>query len=166
VSDEVQYILPPALTGRADLARLVRELEALDGDLEAQKVRARGQKVEYRLPSSSRMLGDFLEANKVDISDDQGRLVLVEGLRKLKDHAPVVHMTFAVDADQEALQQLVAYMRRELHPHTLVSVGLQPNLVAGVYMRTPNHVHDFSVKTLLTQKRSIISAELERVLHG
>ena len=86
----VSFVLPPALTGRADLARLVREIEALDGELEAQKVRSRGQQVAYRLPNMSRALSDFLDLNKIDVSDDQGRMELVEQLRKLKDHAPVV----------------------------------------------------------------------------
>lgn len=162
----VHYELPAALTSRADLARLVREIETVDGELEAQKVRAHGQKVAYRLPNMSRQLGDFLDQNKLDITDDQGRMKLVEDLRKLKDHAPVVHMTFACDADPESLHQLVAYMRRELHPHTLLSVGLQPNIVAGVFMRTPNHVHDFSVRKQLANKRDVITADLEGLIDG
>jgi G3E family GTPase len=162
----VNYILPPALTGRSELARLVREIEALDGELEAQKVRARGQQVAYRLPNTSKALSDFLEQNKLDITNDHARMVLVEQLRRLKDHAPVVHMTFATDADPESLEYLVAYMRRELHPYTLLSVGLQPRLVAGAYMRTPNHVHDFSIKKVMAGKRGVIAADLEGLIHG
>jgi inhibitor of KinA sporulation pathway (predicted exonuclease) len=162
----VRYVLPAALTGRADLARLVREIESVDGELEAQKVRAKGQKVAYRLPNMSRALSDFLDQNKLDVTDDQGRMELVEQLRKLKDHAPVVHMTFACDADPDSLQQLVTYMRRELHPCTLVSVGLQPRLVAGAYMRTPNHVHDFSVRKQLASKRDVITNDLEGLING
>jgi G3E family GTPase len=162
----VNYILPPALTGRSELARLVREVESLDGELEAQKVRARGQQVAYKLPSTSKALSDFLEQNKVDITNDHKRMVLVEQLRKLKDHAPVVHLTFAADADPESLEYLVGYMRRELHPYTLLSVGLQPGLVAGAYMRTPNHVHDFSIKKLMAGKRGVIAADLEGFIHG
>jgi len=160
------YILPAALTGRADLARLVREIETVDGELEAQKVRARGEQVNYRLPNMSKPLSDFLDQNKQDITNDQTRMGLVENLRKLKDHAPVVHMTFAVEADPESLMQLVEYMRRELHPYTLISVGLQPALVAGAYMRTPNHVHDFSIRELLSSKRDLIVQDLEGLLRG
>lgn len=160
------YILPSALVRKADLARLLREIETLDGELEAQKVRARGQEVSYRLPNLSQALGDFLDQNKLDITDDQGRMELVEQLRKLKDQAPIVHMTFATEADPESLGQLVAYMRKELHPQTLLSVGLQPGLVAGAYVRTPNHVHDFSVRAVLSKKRGVIAEDLEKALHG
>ena len=162
----VQYVLPAALISRADLARLVREIETVDGELEAQKVRARGQHVSYKLPNMSRGLSDFVEQNKLDFTDDHGRMRLVEQLRKLKDHAPVVHMTFATEADIESLQYLTAYMRREFHPYTLLSTGLQPNLVAGAFVRTPNHVHDFSIRAALKGKRAVIAGDLERLVNN
>ncbi|HSX30529.1 MAG TPA: hypothetical protein VLE99_01295 [Candidatus Saccharimonadales bacterium] len=163
----VEYILPPALITRADLARLVREVETVDNDLEAQKARNHTTgKTGYHLPSTGRALADFLELNKIDLANDQRRMELKEHLRVLKDHAPIVHMTFAVDAQPEFLQRLSAYLRKEIHPQALISVGLQPGLIGGVYVRTPNHVHDFSIKTLLASKRDIIMQELERVMHA
>lgn len=158
------FILPPALIGRADLARLVREVEALDNDLEAQKVRAHSSGSGYHMPTMSRSLSDFLDMNKLDLSDDQARMQAKERLREFKDKAPVVHLTFATDADPEVLQQLVTYFRTEIHPQTLLSIGLQPNLVGGVYVRTPNHVHDFSVRALLKNKRDIMVHEIEGLL--
>lgn len=153
------YILPAALIGRADLARLVRELESVDSKLQAQKVR--DGEAEPHLPDLSESLSDFLEQNKLDITDGKALMDLKAHLQQLKDHAPVVHMTFAVEADPDSLQQLAKWFRQEAHPHTLLSVGLQPSLVGGVYMRTPNHVHDFSLKSLLKGKRDIIVHELE-----
>ena len=91
---------------------------------------------------------------------------LKEQVRKLKEHAPIIHMTFAVEADPESLSQLVAWIRQEIHPQALISDGLQPSLVGGVYMRTPNHVHDFSVRRLLADKRDIIAHELEAAYAG
>lgn len=159
-SAAASYILPMALIGRADLARLGREVEALDNELEAQKVR--GLKDQgYHLPTMSRGLSDFIEQNKIDISNDQTRLELKEQLRVLKDKAPIMHMTFAVDADPDFLQQLVLWLRHEIHPQALISVGLQPDLVAGVYIRTPNHVHDFSVRSLLQDKHDLLIQKLE-----
>ncbi|MEJ0072672.1 MAG: hypothetical protein WDN27_01100 [Candidatus Saccharibacteria bacterium] len=156
------YVLPPALIGRADLARLVREVEAIENDLESQRARSRGNPgTAYRMPTMSRSLNDFVETNKIDLNNDQARMQLTEALRTMKDKAPIIHMAFAVDADPEFLQKLVAWLRREIHPQALVSVGLQPALVGGVYMRTPNHVHDFSLRALLSDKRGIIMQELE-----
>lgn len=155
------YVLPPALISRADLARLVREVENLDNELAVQKVREKGGKQGYHLPTMSQSLNDFLTTNEIDIANDQVRMELKEHLRVLKDKAPIVHMTFAVDADPDFLQQLVAWVRKEIHPQTLISVGLQPGLVGGMYLRTPNHVHDFSIRTLLKSKRDVMTHELE-----
>jgi F0F1-type ATP synthase delta subunit len=89
---------------------------------------------------------------------------LKERLRKLKDHAPVIHVTFAADVDPQSLQKLVQWFREEVHPHTLVAVGMQPSLIGGVYLRTPNQVHDFSVRALLKDKSSgIIAGKLEEL---
>ena len=158
------YALPPALITRADLARLVREIEGLDNELEAQKARnhATGQ-TGYHMPNLSQGMADFIELNKLNQADDQGRMHVKEQMKIMKNKAPIVHMTFAVEADPISLQQLVAYMRKELHPQTLLSVGLQPAIVGGVYMRTPNQVHDFSVRAKLAASRGIIEQEIENL---
>lgn len=157
-------VLPSALISRADLARLVREIEDLDNELEAQKARNRATgDTGYKLPTISRTLSDFVEQNKVNIADDQSRMLLKEQMKAMKDKAPIVHMTFAVEADPASLQQLVAYMRKEIHPQALLVVGLQPSLVGGAYVRTPNHVHDFSLRAQLAKKRGIILQELEEL---
>lgn len=158
------YILPPTLVGHADVARLIREVEFADNELQAQKVR--GEKTGAHLPVMSQTLSDFLEANKIDASDGPALRELKTRLQQLKDHAPVIHMTFAVAADPESLQQLAAWLRQEVHPQALVTAGLQPALVAGVYMRTPNQVHDFTIRAQLAGKRDIITSELERLNAG
>jgi len=156
------YVLPSVLVTRADLARIVREVEKVDNELEAQRARNRANgENEYHAPATSQQLADFLELNKLNLEDDQGRMQLKEQLRVMKDKAPVIHMTFAVEADPASLQKLVEYIRKEIHPQAVLSVGLQPSLVGGVYLRTPNHVHDFSIRELLAGKREVIMHELE-----
>lgn len=161
------YVLPPALITRADLARLVREVETLDNELEAQKARNHATGGQgYHLPNLSQGLNDFAELNKLDLANDQSRMLLKEQMKIIKDKAPVVHLTFAVEADPESLRFLAEYMRRELHPQTVLSVGLQPALVGGVYMRTPNHVHDFSLRAKLSQSRGVIQQDIDQLLHA
>jgi F0F1-type ATP synthase delta subunit len=164
MSQEAQsFVLPPALITKVDLAHLMREVEGVDSNLEAQKVRASqaGQQIAYRLPALSRMLSDFLELNKVDLLDDHIRMHFKEQLRKLKDKVPVVHMTFASTIDPESLEYIAGWIRQELHPQALISVGLQPSLIGGVYIRTPNHVHDFSMRALFKGKTEVLVRDLE-----
>lgn len=158
-----QLMLPASVISRVDMTRLVRDLEAVDDSLEAQKARREGESGRYRLPNMSQVLNDFLTINKLDIMNDRVRMDLKSQLRKLKEHAPVLHMTFATEADPESLQQLAAWIRRELHPLALISVGLQPSLVGGVYLRTPNHVHDFSLRNHMKDSRQLIVTALDKL---
>jgi len=156
------YTLPSALITRADLARLVREVETVDNELEAQKARNHTTgKQDAHLPTLSQGLRDFVELNKVDLADDQARMLLKEQMKVMKDKAPIIHMTFAVEADPKSLTQLMEYIRAELHPQALLQVGLQPALIGGVYMRTPNHVHDFSLRARFAQSRSVIQQDID-----
>jgi hypothetical protein len=158
------FVFPPALVTRADLARIVREVETIDVDLEAQKARnhTTGQ-TGYHLPNLSRSLNDFVEINKVNIADDHARMLLKEQLRVMKDKAPIMHLTFAVEADPGSLQQLLQYIREQIHPQALLTVGLQPAIIGGVYMRTPNHVHDLTIRSKLAQSRGVILQEIEQL---
>jgi F0F1-type ATP synthase delta subunit len=155
-----QFVLPPSLVSKVDLAHVIREVELIDASLEAQKVRGY-TKEQYRLPATSRSLSDFLQLNKVDMLDDHNRMVFKDQLRILKDKAPVMHMTFAASVDPQSLEYLTQWVRKELHPMALISVGLQPSLIGGVYLRTPNHVHDFSMRALFKGKTSVLVKDLE-----
>jgi hypothetical protein len=159
----VQYKLPAAIVSRADMTRLVRELEGLDNELEQQKARHKGESGHYQLPAMSKALSEFLEDNKLDVSSDHVRMDLKAQLRKLKDHAPIMHMTFSTEVDPESMQYLAAWIRRELHPQALISVGLQPNLIAGAYVRTPNHVHDLSVRAFMKDSRHLMIEALDQL---
>lgn len=163
-AEAVRFAFPPSLIGHADVARLLRELETLDNDLGSQRARNRGTNAGYRLPNTSPALSDMLALNKIDIANDRARMDLRTQLRKLKDHAPVLHLTFAAETDPEALQQIVEWIRKELHPLALITVGLQPSLIGGVYVRTPNHVHDFSVRAHMQNGRGIIVRAIDALV--
>lgn len=163
-----EYTLPSAIITRADLARLMREVEDLDNELGAQKARShtKGEEGTYRLPSVSQGLSDFAELNSVDLVDDQARMGLKKQLKHIKNKAPVMHLTFATEPDFMSLKQLAEYIRKELHPQALLHTGLQPSLVGGVYMRTPNKAYDFSVRAKLAQNRVVIQQDMDQMMHA
>jgi len=117
-------------------------------------------------PAFSGQFTDFLTDNKLDFSESKVRTDIIKELRLLKTKAPVVHTTFAVPADIESLQTLAAWFRKSVHPQVLLEIGLQPALVAGVYIRTPNHVHDMSLRSALAGKREVLVKDLEELRHG
>lgn len=156
----LSFVLPPSVVSKVDIAHLLGELEQIDGEqIEAaarEKAGAPGR-VEIAL---SRSLAEFLEQNNQKIEDGQTRAQLIKQLRAFKESIPVVHMTFAVPADRGSLQQLVQWFRTSVHPQAVIEVGLQPALVAGVSIRTPNHVHDFSMRAMLKKNHGMLVKEL------
>jgi hypothetical protein len=155
------FVLPPNVVSRVDVSRLVSEVERVDNELTAAAVRGKIGEAAQASPVLSQQLADFLAQNQLVLTDGHERSRIVKELRVLKDKVPVIHMTFAVSADPESLAQIAAWLRQSVHPQAVISVGLQPGLVAGVYLRTPNHVHDLSLKAKLASSRDVLVKELE-----
>lgn len=160
IKDYTEFELPPTIVSKADIARLVREFEAVDNALTAVTVRKKAGAESEETPAMSSQLAAFLDKNTVNLENTATRTAYVKQLRLLKDKAPIVNMTFAVVADPESLQHLVVWLRQSVHPQTVIDAHLQPALVAGVYLRTPNHVFDLSVRNALKSKRGELEAAL------
>lgn len=160
VKTYADYTLPQTVSTKIDLSRLVSEMEKVNNEITEMLVRAKAGAAGAEKPVLSESLTSFLSQNGLGLTTDGERTDIVKQLRKLKDAAPVIHMTFATAADPESLQTLVQWLRISIHPQALISVGLQPGLVAGVYIRTPNHVHDLSLRSKLQSSRDILVKDL------
>ncbi|MDB5162439.1 MAG: hypothetical protein JWO54_246 [Candidatus Saccharibacteria bacterium] len=155
------FTLPASLVTKIDVSRLVSEVERVDNEMTASAVRAKAGSGEQTQPMLSDQLSEFLHQNNLTLENSIERSNLIKELRLLKDKAPVLHMTFSVTADVESLQKLTDWVRTTVHPQAVIAVGLQPALVAGVYLRTPNHVHDLSVRGALQGRHGLLVEELE-----
>jgi F0F1-type ATP synthase delta subunit len=160
------FILPPNVVTRIDVSRLVSEMERVDNEMTASAVREKTGSEQQAHPVLSEQLNQFLNQNGLNIDSGISRATIVKELRQLKDKVPILHMTFAVTADAESLQQLTSWVRETIHPQAVIDVGLQPGLVAGVFLRTPNHVHDFSMRGALKGRHGLLVEELEALRGG
>lgn len=155
------FVLPPSIVTKVDLSRVVSEFEQVDNELTTASVRERTGGGTIDQPRMSEQLSDFLAQNQLDMADSQARSEFIKRLRQLKDTVPVLHMTFSASADGESLRKLSAWVRGSVHPQAVIAVGLQPALIGGVYVRTPNHVMDLSLRARLKGNRELITKELE-----
>ena len=161
LKNHTAFVLPPSVVSKIDISHLVAELESLDGILNATAIRAATGAQDQTRPAVSDQLTEFLRANALKIeADGKSRMELIKQVRLLKETAPIIHMTFAVEADKQSLQQLVQWVRTSIHPQAVIRVGLQPGLVAGVYLRTPNHVHDLSLRGMIQSSRGLLVKEI------
>lgn len=163
--DFTQLTLPPSVVSKIDVSHLVDEVERVDNALTTSLVRAKIGKRKHVRPPFSQQLNDFLEKNELSLDEAKMRRYVLKQLRTLKDKAPVVHITFATPADYQSLQHLARWFRASVSPVALLEVGLQPELIAGVYIRTPNHIHDFSLRATLQEKKSVLLDDI-RGLNG
>jgi hypothetical protein len=144
--------LPTALVSSTDVSRVIRELEMVDNDFEQQRVHAPGAALV--VPSLSHSLAALSQDNNVNLADDTARLALRKWMLTIKNSAPVLHVTFASDAEPEIVGEIVGWIREKLHPLALVTTGVQPNLVGGCVVRTPDHIYDFSLRERFHSHRS------------
>jgi F0F1-type ATP synthase delta subunit len=161
VKNYAEFVLPSNVVTRVDVSHVVSELERVDNDITTATVRAQLNPQEVTRPAMSQQLTAFLEQNHMNLDNSQARSEIIKQLRLLKDKVPVIHMTFAVTADGESLATLTQWVRNQVHPQAVIDVGLQPALVGGVYVRTPNHIHDWSLRAKLHDGHDILVKELE-----
>lgn len=158
--------LPTSIMTKADLVRLVHEVEQLDIDYTTASVHDKAGVKSHWQPVLSAQLTDYLTLNPGELDKASDRRNVIKQLRQLKKNAPVVHMAFASTADRESLQKIAAWLRDSIHPQAVIAVGLQPELVGGTYIRTTNHVYDFSLRAKLTGHRHLIREQVEAISAG
>ena len=158
------YLLPSSIATGRDLSHLLMELERIDNEMTAAAVHHnnegenQSESGEIFIPDYVR---EFLEKNEFSLDNTNDRSEIIAQLRLLKRKAPVVHMAFAAEADSSVLGELVNWFRDSVHPQTILVVGYQPALVAGAYIRTPNHIYDLSLRSAFKQGREKLLGELE-----
>jgi hypothetical protein len=151
--------LPVLVTSPIDVGRLIREVETIDETLMQLGLRSPGEEV--KLPKTSQLMDKLIEINQINLLHKTDRAALLEFLKRVKDEAPVLHMSFSADPSVSFLEKLTAWLRREIHPLTLVSVGLEPTIGAGCIVRTVNHQFDFSLKQNFAKKKQLLKDALK-----
>jgi hypothetical protein len=137
-------ILPFSVVGRVDVAHLSRELEAVDNFLEQARMRQPG--IAVAMPRMSKLLEELATANEVNLLDKNDRASLATFLKELREHAPVLHFSFAAEPTGVFMQKLLEWLRAEIHPLVLVDIGLQPSIAAGCVLRSTSKYFDFSLR--------------------
>jgi hypothetical protein len=147
-------MLTPLITTPGDLKRTRRELEGLDDFLHQSGLRTGGKTV--KLPPVSRLLEDLAKDSDLNLLKKSDRDRLTKFLTLLIQKAPVVHVSFASEPSGAALSKLLLWMRANIHPQVVVSVGVQPAIAAGCIVRTPNREFDFSLRRSLDAQTQLL----------
>jgi F0F1-type ATP synthase delta subunit len=139
--------LPTFVVSQADVAKLQRELNGLNDFFTTAKARQTGTAMQ--LPKLTRILNQLAHENRINLLEEADRNKLAAALAELYEQAPSLHISFASEPSPKALETLVVWVRTNIHPHSLIQIGLQPSIAAGCFLRTPNKVFDMSLRTTL-----------------
>lgn len=150
--------LPLLAVGPADISRLSRELAQINDALLELSVRSAGQPA--KMPKTTQLMDQLIELNKLNLLHRGDRALLKQFLDAIKKQAPLLHMSFSADPSTTFLEKLVTWLRQEIHPQILLTIGLQPTLGAGCIVRTTNHQFDFSLRQDFAKKRNLLISKL------
>jgi F0F1-type ATP synthase delta subunit len=151
--------LPVLVATPSDVGRLLRELDTLDNTMLQDNLSGKDAQV----PKMTSLLDQTVKLNKLDLSKDDQRKLLLSFLTTVKKSAPVMHISFSADPNVPFMQKLLAWLRQEIHPLVLVNVGLQPNLGAGCVVRTTNKYFDLSLRKDFAKSKDILIGKLDEI---
>lgn len=154
-----QITLPQQLVSSIDLARITRELEALDESLHQSTLRKPGQPT--KLARSSITLEDLARLNGVSLMDPAHRSQLIKLLHALHEHAPRIRISLAAEPSGTFIQKIAVWMRENIQSTLLLDVGLQPTLSAGCTIRTNNKVFDMSLRHRFEENRALLMEKIK-----
>lgn len=154
----VKIALPEAVISPADVSRLRRGA----GDLADYLNQMAIKNGDEPLPKPrTGLLADFGAANDLDLSHVEDCRQAVNKLSQLQKLAPVVHISFAAEPSDAFMRKIAAWFRANINPLTLITVGLQPSVAAGCYLRTTNRYFDLSLRKHLIDSRGQLVERLE-----
>lgn len=144
------FKLPLTMGSTIDVARAMRELNALNDFMVASSVRTPGTALQ--LPKLTRQLEELARLNDLNLTDEAHRKELSAQLNAALGRCPVLHISFAAEPPVKALETILLWLRKNINPHILLTVGLQPGIAAGCVLRTPNLLFDMSLRAHLKQQ--------------
>lgn len=153
-----ELVLPLAVVSRADISRCLREVESLNEYFHQAGLRGSNAR---DLPKLGHVLDGLAAANGLNMLHAEHREAVKTFLTRLKAKAPVVHISFPSEAGSDFTGRLLTWFRSEAHPHTVLHIGLQPELAAGCTMRTTNKFYDFSFRARFEKSKQKLIAALE-----
>lgn len=159
-----QLKIPLSLTGQAEVNRLLREVAKLDDFFLGAKARASGSPIQP--PRVTRLLSTITQENRLNLLQEKDRELLKAQLEKIIKEAPNLHISFAAEPTPKILDRIVGWLRENVHPHTMVVVGLQPGIAAGVVLRTPNKVFDMSMQSYLKNQEPYLVKLVSEIARG
>jgi len=160
-----ELLLPISLTGKKELIKVQRELESLSEAMIATKVSNKELGQPRPLPTLSDVTSELVSANEI-VLDSKSVPELIKQLQAIRDRAPMLRVSFAVEPDRASIAKIVSWFRKEINPGLLLQVGIQPSIAGGCVVQTPGNRYDFSLRKHILGSTDKFKAVLAKEVFG
>jgi len=147
-----EFKIPIGMIGRPQINRALLELDKVDDFLLAASAHQK-PKADQSFEITP-MLDELAKDNGYELTKAADCQTLKGELQKLLKTSPQIQISFAAEPSLKALEPILVWFRTHIHPTLLLQVGLQPNIVAGCVVRTPNKVFDLSLRDHMQAQQS------------
>jgi F0F1-type ATP synthase delta subunit len=156
----VKSSLPPNVYSPDHVRFCIEELQAYATSLHKRERGARSVEELLLSPESTSLLQTLA-------ADQQNQPLaiteLTEQLAEFAEKAPTFGLTLSAPASHHLKEELVAWMRQNIEPRTLVEFHVNPDIAGGMLLRSTNKVYDCSFRQLLLDKSERFTRILENV---
>ena len=156
--------LPLTVTGKPELRRLLRELTKIDDFFVNSAAEKNPSTVTQ--PRMTPLLNEIAAANQINLLEAAQRKNLINVLNDLLQGAPAINISFATEPSSKALEPILVWLRKNIHPQVLLQVGLQPSIAAGCVLRTPNKIFDMSINARLNNEKEYLARLIDGATNG
>lgn len=94
---------------------------------------------------------------------DEAVETLRQQLERLAISAPQITLVLVARAPNKLKEELVAWLRENIHPGLLVNFHANPDIAGGVLIRSTNHIYDCSFRQALLADSARFTKVLEHV---
>jgi hypothetical protein len=160
-SQQDTLMLPTSVLTRADVGQLVSELEDVEDSLLQLKARKTSDHHDHTTaPPIGKRLHNVAELNKLDLQKPGDRQEMKARLKHAREKAPLMYISFSNEPSLAFLEKLIVWLRREINPNLLISIGLQPAIGAGCIVRTTNKFFDLSLRQTFIKQRQLLLEQI------
>lgn len=157
--------LPLNVVGRSDITRMLRELDKLDDFFVAAASRGTDSPSSPP-PRITRVLDQLARDNRINLLEAHQRKQFAVQLKDILSKAPALNISFAAEPSPTALEKVLSWFRQNIHPQTLLQIGLQPSIAAGCVLRTPNQIFDMSISRRLQTQEPYLAKLIDGAVSG
>lgn len=89
---------------------------------------------------------DIAEGERINLRDGSVAADFLKKILKVLQDAYVVDMTLAFHPTYDQLEKIVAWWRKEVNPHVILNLKVDPKLIAGAVIGYGGTIADMSIK--------------------